>query len=46
MNFLMKKMSYNALLELFQIHGFYMFCVGTFHGDIHPGNIILSKNKI
>ena len=32
--------SYSELLELFHIHGFFLFCVGTFHGDIHPGNII------
>ncbi len=41
-----KKLSYKSLLELFQIHGFYMFCIGTFHGDIHPGNIIISDGKI
>lgn len=39
-------LTYDALLELFHIHGFYMFCVGTFHGDIHPGNVILSNGKI
>ena len=32
---------YEQVLHLFYIHGFYMFVVGTFHGDIHPGNIIL-----
>ncbi|MCX8043330.1 MAG: AarF/ABC1/UbiB kinase family protein [Desulfobacterota bacterium] len=40
------KLDYEALLELFHIHGFYMFCVGTFHGDIHPGNVILSNGTI
>lgn len=35
-----KKFSYEELLEFFHIHGFYMFVVGTFHGDIHPGNIM------
>ena len=39
-------LSYDMLLELFKIHGFFMFCVGTFHGDIHPGNIILSDGKL
>ncbi len=37
---------YGELLDLFHIHGFYMFCIGTFHGDIHPGNIILHNGKI
>ena len=32
---------YDLLLDLFSIHGFYMFAPGVFHGDIHPGNIIL-----
>lgn len=36
-----RQLSYESLLELFHIHGFYLFGVGTFHGDIHPGNIIL-----
>lgn len=35
-----KKFSYDQMLEFFHIHGFYMFVVGTFHGDIHPGNIM------
>jgi ubiquinone biosynthesis protein len=39
-------LSYSTLLDLFRIHGFYMFVKGTFHGDIHPGNVILSGNKI
>lgn len=34
------KMPYEELLDLFHIHGFFVFCIGTFHGDIHPGNII------
>ena len=33
-------LSCEDLLELFRIHGFFIFCIGTFHGDIHPGNII------
>jgi ubiquinone biosynthesis protein len=37
---------YPQLLELFKIHGFYMFNIGTFHGDIHPGNIMLHEGKI
>jgi ubiquinone biosynthesis protein len=39
-----RQMSYDALLELFRLHGFFMFCVGTFHGDIHPGNLIRRDN--
>ena len=40
------RMPYDQLLELFHIHGFYMFVNGTFHGDIHPGNIILNDGNI
>jgi ubiquinone biosynthesis protein len=41
------KLDYSTLLDFFKIHGFYLFAVGTFHGDIHPGNILLdSKGKI
>ena len=36
----------SALLDLFEIHGFFLFCTGTFHGDIHPGNIILRDGQI
>ncbi|MFC1490379.1 AarF/UbiB family protein [Candidatus Latescibacterota bacterium] len=41
-----KKMTYDMLLDLFHLHGFYVFCIGTFHGDIHPGNIILRDGQI
>ena len=40
------ELSYDRLLELFHIHGFYMFCVGTFHGDMHPGNVLLTGDKL
>ncbi len=40
------EMRYADLLLLFKIHGFFMFNVGTFHGDIHPGNLILGDNSI
>lgn len=40
------EMDYSELLLLFKIHGFFMFNIGTFHGDIHPGNLMLSSNKI
>jgi ubiquinone biosynthesis protein len=39
-------LGYDTLLELFHIHGFYMFCVGTFHGDMHPGNVLLTSDKL
>ncbi len=38
-------LSYDSLLELFNIHGFYLFKPGIFHGDIHPGNILCEKGK-
>jgi ubiquinone biosynthesis protein len=37
-------LSYSDLLDLFKIQGFFIFCIGTFHGDIHPGNIIRMPN--
>lgn len=40
------ELSYSNLMDLFHIHGFYMFVKGTFHGDIHPGNVILCDKKI
>lgn len=39
-------LTYDKLLELFHVHGFYMFVKGTFHGDIHPGNVIFEDGKI
>ncbi|MBD3328171.1 hypothetical protein GF340_02585 [Candidatus Peregrinibacteria bacterium] len=37
---------YEKLLDLFHIHGFYIFNIGTFHGDIHPGNLMHHNDKI
>jgi len=34
------KLKEDKMLDIFRWHGFYMFIVGTFHGDIHPGNIM------
>lgn len=34
--------AYPHLLELFRLHGYAMFCRGTFHGDIHPGNVLVT----
>jgi len=39
-----KKMILADILEIFHIHGFFVFLVGTFHGDLHPGNIIKKDN--
>lgn len=40
------KLPYKELLKLFKIHGFYMFNIGIFHGDMHPGNVLLWKNAM
>ncbi len=29
------------MLQLFRIHGAFMFGIGTFHGDLHPGNAMM-----
>lgn len=39
------KLDYDQLLDLFRIQGYYMFCRGVFHGDLHPGNVILSNGQ-
>ena len=39
------QLSYQRLLELFNLHGYFLFSVGTFHGDIHPGNILLDGDS-
>jgi len=40
------ELEYEKVLALFRIHGFFMFCLGVFHGDLHPGNVILSKDRL
>jgi ubiquinone biosynthesis protein len=40
------KLDYFTLLDLYRLHGFFMFRVGTFHGDLHPGNIVLQDGHI
>jgi ubiquinone biosynthesis protein len=40
------ELRYDLLLELFRLHGFCMFCVGTFHGDLHPGNVLLAGDRL
>ena len=37
---------YDVLLELFNLHGFFLFAIGTFHGDIHPGNIVYKDGHL
>ena len=32
------------MLELFRIHGAFMFGLGTFHGDLHPGNAMMGDD--
>ncbi|MGL6057700.1 MAG: AarF/UbiB family protein [Culicoidibacterales bacterium] len=41
-----ENLPYERLLDLFKVHGFYLFNIGTFHGDIHPGNIIDLNQEI
>ena len=40
------ELSYEQLLQLFHVHGFYLFAQGTFHGDLHPGNIVFQDDHI
>lgn len=40
------QLSYDTLLELFHLHGFCIFCVGMFHGDLHPGNVLLAGDRL
>ncbi len=39
------RLPYSELLELFRIHGFFIFYLGQFHGDLHPGNVIWGEDK-
>lgn len=34
-----KEFTYDNLLLLFRIHGYFLFFQGQFHGDFHPGNV-------
>lgn len=34
-----REFSYDSLLLLFRIHGYFLFYRGRFHGDFHPGNL-------
>lgn len=37
-------LDWQTLLELFRIHGAYLFGIGTFHGDLHPGNCLIDND--
>ena len=37
-------LDWDTLLQLFRIHGAFLFGIGTFHGDLHPGNCIIDEN--
>ncbi|MAP42276.1 MAG: hypothetical protein CL981_00875 [Euryarchaeota archaeon] len=37
-------LSWQTLLDLFRIHGAFLFGIGTFHGDLHPGNCIIDTD--
>ena len=38
-------LEWDDLLQLFRIHGAFMFGLGVFHGDLHPGNAMMDKDK-
>ncbi|WP_297487042.1 AarF/UbiB family protein [uncultured Cetobacterium sp.] len=37
------QLKYKDFIRFFKYHSYYIFKIGIFHGDIHPGNIILDK---
>lgn len=39
------RFSYEDMLKLFYVQGFYIFMAGKFHGDLHPGNILYDGHK-
>lgn len=39
-----KSLTWDFLLQFFRIHGAYLFGIGTFHGDLHPGNCIVDHD--
>ena len=38
-----KSMEWDDMLQLFRIHGAFMFGLGVFHGDLHPGNAMMDE---
>ena len=39
------KSKYHTVLEIIRYHFFYIFIVGKFHSDIHPGNIVVGDDS-
>ncbi len=37
-------LSYQTLISFFRAHGYGMYAAGIFHGDIHPGNIMVAPD--
>ncbi len=37
-------LAYDDLLALFDLHGMFLFGAGVFHGDLHPGNVIVAAD--
>jgi ubiquinone biosynthesis protein len=37
-------LEWDDMLQLFRIHGAFMFGIGTFHGDLHPGNAMMNSD--
>jgi ubiquinone biosynthesis protein len=40
-----KRFTYDDMLKLFYVQGFYIFLAGKFHGDLHPGNVLYDGKK-
>jgi ubiquinone biosynthesis protein len=38
-------LEWEDMLQLFRIHGAFMFGMGFFHGDLHPGNAMMDDDK-
>jgi ubiquinone biosynthesis protein len=38
-------LEWDDMLQLFRIHGAFMFGMGFFHGDLHPGNAMMDDDK-
>lgn len=41
-----ESLEFSDVLELFEIHGSFLFIAGVFHGDLHPGNAISHDGKL